>query len=50
MARRKKKVKKMDQVSILKSVRKPLPPKGQVFKSGDEYNRKDKAWLDDVDI
>lgn len=51
MARRKKKkkVKKMDQISLIKSIRKPMPPKTRVIQPKDLYDRKDESWKDDVE-
>ena len=46
--RRKKKLDSIelpDQFSMLKKIRKKMPPKTRVMKSKDGYNRKDKSWL-----
>jgi len=50
MSRKKKRVtkKKLDQVDLIKSVRKPMPPRTRVHKK-DLYNRRDQNWKDDVD-
>ena len=38
-----------DNFEAYRKIRKPMPPPSRVIKSKEEYDRRDRSWLNDID-